>query len=401
MQTQHRHVAAILFSCLFAAQAGQLALTPVLTDVAAAFGVSTAAASQIRTVAAVVAAVVALCVGAAVGRVRLRSLLAMGVGLVAVGSISSCLAPSLALLAAGQAVVGAGSSVLVGAGVAAAAAWTDTAGRARVVAWALVGAPAAWVVAMPAIGAAATTGWRLGFAVPVLAAAAAAVALSKAPAGAAMRSSVGLRSFVGQPRLRGWAVGELLAYAAWSGVLVFAGALFVESYGTSPSTVGVALAAGAAAYIPGTFAAQRAPIQRSRPLLAAVSLLLAAIVVVFGVVRAGALQSALAFGALCFLSGARTFLGSAVGLDLAPGTGSPAMPVRAAAAQLGWIVGAGAGGAALSTGGYPALSTVLAVLFVAGALMHISGAAALRRLRRRPAIRPLHLRPEAARARAR
>ena len=39
-------VASILFMCMFAAQSAQLALTPVLTDVAHAFGISTAGAGR-------------------------------------------------------------------------------------------------------------------------------------------------------------------------------------------------------------------------------------------------------------------------------------------------------------------------------------------------------------------
>ena len=41
-----RTVAAILFLCMFAAQSGQMALTPVLTDVAHAFGMPTAEAER-------------------------------------------------------------------------------------------------------------------------------------------------------------------------------------------------------------------------------------------------------------------------------------------------------------------------------------------------------------------
>src|SRR6476619_1582459 len=74
-----RGVAAILFMCLFAAQSAQLALTPVLTHVAHAFGLSTADAGQIRTVAAVVAALAALGVGVASTRFQLRTLLSVGI----------------------------------------------------------------------------------------------------------------------------------------------------------------------------------------------------------------------------------------------------------------------------------------------------------------------------------
>jgi hypothetical protein len=47
---RERSVSAVLFLCLFAAQLGLIALSPVLVEVAGDFGVSTAAAGQLRTV---------------------------------------------------------------------------------------------------------------------------------------------------------------------------------------------------------------------------------------------------------------------------------------------------------------------------------------------------------------
>ena len=100
--------------------------------------------------------------------------------------------------------------------------------------------------------------------------------------------------------LRGWAISEVLAYAAWSGVLVYCGALFVESYGSSLAVVGLALGLGAAAYIPGTFVAQRVSPARSRPLLAAAGCYSLSALLAFGIVRMGPASSAIGFGALCF-----------------------------------------------------------------------------------------------------
>jgi MFS transporter, DHA1 family, inner membrane transport protein len=393
-------VAAILFLCIFAGQSGQLALTPVLADVARAFGVSTAAAGQIRTAAAVVAAASALAAGALAGRVRLRTLLHAGVALLVVGAGISVAAPSIFVLAAGQALIGAASSILVSSGVAAAAAWSGDGDRGRVVAWTLVGAPSAWVVAMPVIGVAAGVSWRFAFIFPVVAGAVATGALRRAPAVSTPRSEGGLIRVLAEPALRGWAIGELFAYAAWSGVLVYAGALFVESYGASLVSVGAALGLGAAAYIPGTFVAQRVA-SPDRSMLAAAGLLLAVCVVVFGVLRPGVVSSAICFGVLCFIAGARTFLGSAVGLDLAAGKRAGAMSVRAAAAQVGWIVGSALGGVALSTGGYPALALALAALFVAASAVHAPAIVTSRRPECGSATRRARHRSEAALARAR
>jgi predicted MFS family arabinose efflux permease len=386
-----RGIAAILFMCMFAAQSAQLVLTPVLTDVARAFGISTAGAGQIRTAAAVVATLAALTVGVIATRVNLRALLAVGIALLVGGSLVSIAAQSAVVLAAGQACTGAASSILVAAGVAAAATWSSDADRGRVVAWTLVGAPAAWVALMPVIGLLGGSSWRLAFVVPVAAAAAAGIALRRAPVARSQQSGAGLRDVLADATLRGWALSEVLAYAAWSGVLVYSGALFVESYGTSAAAVGLALGVGAAAYIPGTFLAQRAPAGHGRLLLAATGGLLAAGVLVFGVLRTGTVSSAIGFGVLCFVSGARTYLGSAVGLQLAPGKHAASMSVRAAAAQTGWILGSGVGGAALSVGGYSAMAVALSALYAGAALLHTPGLGVLIRPGREQATGPAPL----------
>lgn len=395
-------VTTALFLCMFAAQSGQLVLTAVLTDAAREFEITTAAAGQIRSCAAIVAAAVAVALAAGMHRVRLRALLWAGIGLLATGSTLSLIAPSLSVLAAGQALTGAAATILTAAGVAAAAAWSDPANRGRAVAWALVGAPAAWVAAMPVIGLVGRTNWRIAFAVPVVAAAVAAVALRRAPTRPAQRTESGIRRVLADRRLRSWAISEVLSYAAWSGVLVYAGALLVESYGISLSTVGVALGLGAAAYIPGTFVAQRAAATRdARGLLGAVTVALAPAVVAFGSLRVGATATTIGFGVLCFLAGARTFLGSAVGLDLAADKHAAAMSLRAAAAQTGWILGGVAGGTALAYGGYTAVGLVLGALFAAAAVLHARALGALIQGASGHATRPQHHLPEAAPAPAR
>ncbi|MGZ4132562.1 MAG: hypothetical protein ACXVWF_05920, partial [Actinomycetota bacterium] len=53
-------IASALFLCMFAAQASVLVLSPVLTDVAREFGISTAVAGQLRSLSGVAAGVVAL-----------------------------------------------------------------------------------------------------------------------------------------------------------------------------------------------------------------------------------------------------------------------------------------------------------------------------------------------------
>jgi predicted MFS family arabinose efflux permease len=391
-----RRPAPILFACFFAAQSGYLALTPVLTDVADEFGVSPAAAGQVRTVAAFVAVATAILAGTAGRRVPRRKLLRAALALTASGAATSAVAPSLLVLALGQCLIGAGSATVTAAGVAAAAEWSDERARGRVVASAIVGAPTAWVVTMPAIGALASIAWRLAFTAPVVAATAAAAMLRDAPGGTPAVSAPAGATVVRPRGLPRWAAGEILFSSGFGGTLAYAGALLVDSYGTSPAGLGLALGVGAAAYIPGTFAAKSAPGTAARPLLAAAALLLAALATGFGTLRAGAPASTLGFAALCFLAGARQYLGSMVGLGLA-GNRNTTMAVRAAAGQAGWIVGAAAGGAALAVGGYPGLGLALGALFAASALPYAAPLArAIRSRLRAPATRPPAHRPATA-----
>jgi DHA1 family inner membrane transport protein len=362
----HGQPAAILFACTFAAQSGQLVLTPVLTEVAAAFDVSTAGAGQIRTVAALGAVVVALTVGTVGRRLPRRTVLLAALCFGVAGSATSAAAPSLAVLAAGQVLVTCAMAVVVAAAVAAAAEWSNEVGRARVVAWTIVGAPSSWIVTMPLIGALADVSWRLAFVLPVATGMIAAALLVRAPRSvplpAAQAGGVRPRGRAGR-----WALGELLFNCAWGGTLLYAGALLVDSYGSSATEVGIALGLGAAAYLPGTFLAKEAPAGAGRAFLAALGVFLAVAVLGLGAVRTGPAVSAAAFAAICFLAGARQYFGNVVGLELSLDK-NVAMALKAAAAQGGWILGSAAGGVALAAGGYPALTAILAGFYVAGAL---------------------------------
>ncbi|HXF56850.1 MAG TPA: MFS transporter, partial [Actinomycetota bacterium] len=167
-----------------------------------------------------------------------------GVGLLSFGSLAGALAPTLTALGLAQVPVGVGlAAVLVGA-VAAAGEWPSPDHRTRVLAWTLVGQPVAWVVGMPVVGAiAATAGWRPALvALPVSASVPALVALRRAPAGRAAARSRDRRWLL-QPPVARWALGEVLAFSAWSATLVYAGTLFAVSYGAGPAQVGLVLGA--------------------------------------------------------------------------------------------------------------------------------------------------------------
>jgi predicted MFS family arabinose efflux permease len=365
----YKVVSAVLFLCLFAAQAGAIALSPVLAEVARDLDVSTAAAGQLRTIAGLVAGVTALALGRLGARVALGRQLLSGSLLLAFGSLASAAAPSIAVLAAAQVPVGAGIATLTTAGTLAAAEWVPRERRAATLSWALNGQPAAWIVGMPLLGAAAERTWRLAWlAFPLAAALLAGAAIARrGGSGHASAAPARLRASLAAPGLARWLAAELLANSGWAGTLVYAGALFVESYGTSSAMTGIVLAVGAGAYVSGNLALRRLADGEARRPLVGLALALAAATVLFGACRPSIVISTAVFSAAAFAAGGRTFLSSAFGLAARPELRLGAMAMRAASMQFGYFAGSIAGGAALTVGGYRALGVTMGAFFLAAA----------------------------------
>jgi DHA1 family inner membrane transport protein len=159
----------VLFACMFASQAGLLVLSPILPEVAREFGVSTAAAGQLRTLSGATGGITAVVLTLLPRRPGLRTLLTAGAALMTAGAALSAVALSFTLLAAAQSVVGVGIGLLVAVAIAAAGEWSEPSDRPRTLAWAIAGMPAAWVFGMPVAGVAASVDWRVSWlALPAL-----------------------------------------------------------------------------------------------------------------------------------------------------------------------------------------------------------------------------------------
>ncbi len=366
-------ISAALFLCLFAAQAAVIALSPVLASVAADLHVSTAAAGQLRTASGLAAGLTALAFGRIAARIGLRTALLAGAGLLALASLASAAAPTFVLLACVQLLVGMAVALLIAGGTTAVAEWAPSERRSRILARVMVGPPAAWIVGMPLSGRLGAVSWRLAWVgLPLAASLLAAGALAlRAPVGEAPPRRGGLREALSDGAVAGWLAGELLASSAWLGTLVYSGALFVESYGTSPGTVGLILAAGAGAYVVGTLVARRAVERDARGVILRTGPALAGAVVLFGALRPGALVSGGLFATAAAIAGARILAGNAAGLAAAPELRVGAVSARAAAQQFGYFVGPAVAGAALAVGGYAGVG------LASGALLLLATAAPL------------------------
>lgn len=362
-------VGVALFLCLFAAQAGLIVLTPVLSKVADDMDVSIAAAGQLRTVSGLTAGLTAILLGTAGRSLSLRRVLIGGAGGLALASAVSAAATSFAVLALGQALLGVSVAALLVGGTVAAAEWVPRQHRMRVLSWALVGPPAAWIVGMPLIGAIGEIDWRWTWlALPLAAALIAGVAVGlRSEPGREARSESMTRA-LREPSTARWVLGEMLASSAWIGMLVFSGALFTESYGAGTLLTGIVLAAGAAAYVAGNVYFRRIVACRAHTLLVRLSLVLALGVALFGTVRPALPVSLGLFAATAFVAGGRTLIGSAVGLEAAQERRLAVMGARAAGQQLGYFFGAAAAGGALAAGGYPGFGLALGFLFLVSAV---------------------------------
>ena len=158
--------------------------------------------------------------------------------------------------------------------------------------------------------------WRYAWlAVPLVAALAALVVLFRLPRSAPAAQKAGLRTVFEQPGVIGWSLGELAAYSAWVGTLIFVGALFVESYGLSVTATGFVLAVGALVYVPGNLLFRRWVDDHPRTLLVGLALSSAIAVAALGALRQNVWWSLAIFSVLSFLAGGRTLAGSARGLD--------------------------------------------------------------------------------------
>jgi DHA1 family inner membrane transport protein len=203
--------------------------------------------------------------------------------------------------------------MLTTAGTLAAAEWVAPELRTRTLSWALIGQPAAWIVGMPLIGAVGERSWRLGWlALPLAAAVAAAILVaSRAGQPPAQARPAHTRAALADRALARWLASELLANAAWAGTLVYAGALFAETYGTSTKLTGCLLAVAAGAYVIGNLACRRLVHRDPRRVLVLLAVLLAVTDSLFGAARMGIAASTALFAGAAFVAGGRTLVASA------------------------------------------------------------------------------------------
>jgi MFS transporter, YNFM family, putative membrane transport protein len=360
-QDTRRARLAPLMLATMASQALLVVLAPTIVAIARDLGASVGTVGQARTVTAGIAILASAVIARRIDAVAISRLLALGSALAIVGCGTIATAPTLVVFLLAHVLVGIAVACLLSAGFAGVAAFPPER-RAGAIGYVTGANALAWIVVTPIVGIVADRlSWRGGQAVP---AAIALAALLAAPAAASVTSApvaFRLRALFSQRSARRWIGAELMAYAAWTALLTFVGAFFLERLSVGEGVVGWLLAGGAAAHFVASTRGRRvSALMPRRRLLAAVSLLMA----IFFVVELGVAGSALvAVGTFCLLgllAGLRTPASGGLGLDQLPEHPGTMMAARTAATQLGYLLGAVIGGAVIAGPGYGTLGVVLA-----------------------------------------
>jgi len=372
-----------------ATQASIVVLSPIVVEIGRDLGASVAAIGQGRSLMAATAVVASLAVGSVIDRVGVRPLLVGGATLGLAGAIATGAAPSLALFFAAHVLVGLGVAGMLSGGFAGVATYFDGADSARAMGYVVGGQSIAWIAGTPIIGLLTdAVSWRLAYAVPAVACvgalAAALAVLPRAQRGSfatatataiangsgrgrgstvtasGERGSGGLFAVARNPSARRWALAELVAYAAWTAELTYAGAFYVQTYGIEEAAVGLLLAAGSLAFLASSAIA--APLARRfarrRPIVIAALGMGATLVPLLNLTPAVWFTLAL-FCVMAIFAGVRTVSSSTLGLSQLPARPGSMMAARTASAQLGYMVGAVAGGAVLAVADFGTLGFVL------------------------------------------
>lgn len=378
----------VLFTALFAAQAAILVLSPILPQVAEEFGVTTSAAAQLRSVSGITAGIIALILAATGNRFRLTWLLNGGLALLALSSLASAWAPSFGVLIVSHVFIGFGLAGVLSGGLAASEVWAKAGESKKVLSRALIGQPVAWVVGQPLAGLVAEESWRWAWlAVPLVAAIAGLLAMALRDPGAPDDGEecdpLGLWR---QPRIKVWLTSELLAFTAWGGALVYAGAVFIEEYGVSVGVTGLILGVGAVFYLPGNSWGRRLLERGSGLVLVGFSVAAGIMVSLYNTGLAPLIVALVGFATAVFFAGGRTIAGAALGLQISGGRRLAAMSVRTAAGQFGYLLGAAVGGLLLERWGFAGMGWGFGFLFAIAGIIHLpatlSGRHPLREARR-------------------
>jgi predicted MFS family arabinose efflux permease len=350
-----------------ASQALLVVLSPTIVAIGDDLNASVGAVGQARAISAAVAITASIALARRIDALGIPLLLRLGAALAIIACAAVALSPTLAVFLLAHVLIGVAFACLLSAGFAGVAAFS-----ADRRAWAIgyvAGANAlAWIVVNPIVGAVTDLlSWRAAQAVPAAIAVASLIAPRAATSASAPPGQI--RTLLAERSARRWIGAELIAYGAWTALLTFLGAFFIQQLGVGEGAVGWLLAGGAATYFAASsHSGALVDLFPRRHLVAGSALLMAALVIA----QLSVESAAIGVGIFCLLglaAGVRTPASSGLGLEQLPDHPGAMMAGRTAATQLGYLLGAVIGGAVITGAGYGALGVVLALGMVASALL--------------------------------
>jgi len=358
-----------------ASQALLVVLAPTVVAIGEDLGASVATVGQARSVTAAVAITVSVVLSTRPTGWPVPRLLQVGGLLAVLACATVAVTASVGTFLAAHVLVGVAFALLLSGGFGglgsfegADRAWAaGHVAAANALAWVVVNPVAAWLTA--------AWSWRSAQAVPAaIAVVAVLTARRAAPVAATGAAGSGRRwAALTERSARRWVVAETAAFTAWTALLTFAGAYFIQRTAADEGTVGWLLAAGAGAYLlTSTRSGLFARLLAGRTLVAAAAAVMGLLMPLMFTVSSTRAGAVVAFCLLGLLAGIRTPASARLGLEQLPGRPAAMMATRTAATQLGYLLGAVAGGTLIAVSGYRALGLAL------GAVMVLSAALVLR-----------------------
>jgi predicted MFS family arabinose efflux permease len=350
-----------------ASQSLLVVLAPTIVAIGRDLGAPVSTVAQARSIAAVVSVVASVVISAQADRLPVRALLGAGsaLALAACGLVAT--AGSTARFLAAHALVGLAFALLLSGGFAGVAAFPPD--RRPWATGYVAGANAlAWIVVNPlASGLTAAASWRVAQAVPAAIALTALVAARQAAPVPSRRTTATLWEPLRVAPARLWIGAEVAAFTAWTSLLTFAGAFFIQQVGVDEAMAGWLLAAGAAAYLAAATRAGRITQRVPQRRLVWVCALAMAVLLPLMLAGTEAGPAVAVFCLLGLVAGVRTPASAGLALQQLPEHPAAMMAARTAATQSGYLLGAVVGGAVIAGPGYAALGLVLAVVMAASA----------------------------------
>lgn len=359
-----------------ASQSSMASIPPLFVGIGDSYDVTIGTVGQVRSISALTAVISTLLVGGWLHRRGARPVMIFGGLLGAIGAALSGLAPSLLVFGVAQAITGVGICFLLSAGFAGAGEFFAAGARDWAIGWVVALQSMAWIVGVPVVGLLADAfSWREGFIVPaafcVLAGVAALLFAPRLdPDLPASDERTGLLAALADRGGRRWTIGELLAFAVWTAEITYIAAFYIRQFNLSEAVVGVLLPLGSLAFMVGSTTADRLGRRWSKRVLLISSTLAMGLVAaaLFNFHPLLSVTLALAIG-MGIAAGLRAAGSSTLALDQLPERPGAMMAARTGAVQLGYLIGAAAGGVIVDAAGFGGLGVFMVLGMAASAVV--------------------------------